>query len=186
MSTRRYAQDAGFVDVRRLPKGPNGRALCRRCQTEVPKGRRTFCSDKCVHQHKLRTSSSYLRHCVFMRDKGVCCICRRDTERIKRVFERLISKAGLHPWNWLGAVERRPERFVALVRFRSRYGWFRGDVSPWAADHIVPVVEGGGECGLENIRTLCLGCHHEETRKLRRRLKLKRRDENRPLFCQEV
>lgn len=36
----------------------------------------------------------------------------------------------------------------------------------WQADHIVPVVEGGGSCGLENLRTLCTSCHAEETRKL--------------------
>ena len=40
----------------------------------------------------------------------------------------------------------------------------------WDADHIVPVVEGGGECDLDNIRTLCLTCHRQETLKLRKRL----------------
>ena len=29
----------------------------------------------------------------------------------------------------------------------------------WEADHIVPVAEGGGECGLENYRLLCRACH---------------------------
>ena len=33
----------------------------------------------------------------------------------------------------------------------------------WDADHIVPVCEGGGMCGLENIRTLCLKCHKDIT-----------------------
>lgn len=36
----------------------------------------------------------------------------------------------------------------------------------WEADHIVPVVEGGGSCGLENLRTLCTKCHKDETSKL--------------------
>jgi 5-methylcytosine-specific restriction endonuclease McrA len=40
----------------------------------------------------------------------------------------------------------------------------------WDADHIVPVVEGGGECGLENYRTLCVPCHRKVTRDLQRRL----------------
>lgn len=39
----------------------------------------------------------------------------------------------------------------------------------WDADHIVPVVEGGGECDLSNIRTLCLRCHREVTQALRER-----------------
>jgi hypothetical protein len=43
--------------------------------------------------------------------------------------------------------------------------------SLWDADHIVPVVEGGGECDLSNIRTLCLRCHQQVTLELRRRLR---------------
>ena len=40
----------------------------------------------------------------------------------------------------------------------------------WDADHIVPVAEGGGECDLENLRTLCLICHRRQTQELRSRL----------------
>ena len=42
----------------------------------------------------------------------------------------------------------------------------------WQADHIKAVAEGGGSCGLENLRTLCTPCHQIETEKLRSRLKL--------------
>lgn len=40
----------------------------------------------------------------------------------------------------------------------------------WEADHIVPVVEGGGACGLDNYRTLCTPCHKSETAALAARL----------------
>jgi 5-methylcytosine-specific restriction endonuclease McrA len=33
----------------------------------------------------------------------------------------------------------------------------------WAADHIVPVWRGGGECGLDNLQTLCVPCHRQKT-----------------------
>uniref|UniRef100_A0A6N2MAP4 HNH domain-containing protein n=1 Tax=Salix viminalis TaxID=40686 RepID=A0A6N2MAP4_SALVM len=33
----------------------------------------------------------------------------------------------------------------------------------WHADHIVPVYHGGGECKLENMRTLCVACHSKVT-----------------------
>lgn len=49
-------------------------------------------------------------------------------------------------------------------------------VGYWEADHILPVCEGGGCCGLDNYRTLCRSCHNAETKRLRARLaKAKRR-----------
>lgn len=39
----------------------------------------------------------------------------------------------------------------------------RGTGDLWQADHIKAVVEGGGECGLDNYRTLCTACHKSET-----------------------
>ena len=43
--------------------------------------------------------------------------------------------------------------------------------SLWDADHILPVTEGGGECDLDNIRTLCLRCHRVVTAQLRERIR---------------
>lgn len=36
----------------------------------------------------------------------------------------------------------------------------------WQADHIVPVRDGGGCCGLENIQTLCKACHEARNKRL--------------------
>jgi 5-methylcytosine-specific restriction endonuclease McrA len=36
----------------------------------------------------------------------------------------------------------------------------------WEMDHVVPVVKGGGGCGLDNLRTLCWACHRAETARL--------------------
>jgi HNH endonuclease len=88
-----------------------------------------------------------------------------------RVFKTLLRKAGLKAAQFPRKVEREPERYGALDMFRLQFPWFQPFISPWAADHIVPVVEGGGECGIENIRTLCLGCHASVTKELRVRLK---------------
>jgi 5-methylcytosine-specific restriction endonuclease McrA len=38
------------------------------------------------------------------------------------------------------------------------------------------VIEGGGECKLENLRTLCTDCHKQVTANLRRRMALQARD----------
>lgn len=37
--------------------------------------------------------------------------------------------------------------------------YFRGD---WAADHVVPLIDGGG-FGLDNLQTLCTACHARKT-----------------------
>jgi len=46
-------------------------------------------------------------------------------------------------------------------------GFNRGHL--WEMDHIRPVSEGGGLCGLDNLRTLCVPCHRDETADLARR-----------------
>lgn len=140
----------GFADRTQLATGPNGRALCRWCSLEVPKGRQTFCSGFCVHEWKLRTDPGYLRDKVFERDRGVCAQCGTDCNA---------------EWN---RIRRLPagRRVVALrdwgIKPRTRK-------SLWDADHMVPVCEGGGECDLENLRTLCLRCHRAATAGLRAR-----------------
>lgn len=38
----------------------------------------------------------------------------------------------------------------------------------WQVDHITAVVEGGGMCDLDNLRTLCVPCHQDVTADLLR------------------
>ena len=42
-----------------------------------------------------------------------------------------------------------------------------------AADHIVPVDEGGGQCTIDNFRTLCDKCHHRFTREQHKRKRMR-------------
>jgi hypothetical protein len=56
----------GFADRSALPKGGNGRTLCRWCSLEVPPRRFTFCSDWCVHECRLRSDPGYLREQVLI------------------------------------------------------------------------------------------------------------------------
>ena len=135
-----------------LPKGDNGRALCRWCNLEVPKGRLTFCSEWCVNEWRLRSDPGYLRDQVFERDKGFCAGCGLDCEKEHRRVKRLRGAARVQAWAQWGL---KPNQRRSL----------------WDADHILPVAEGGGECDLENMRTLCLTCHREATTLLRERLK---------------
>lgn len=147
MSTNR-TKAGGWVH-KTSERGPNGRGLCRWCRAEVPKGRRTFCNDDCVHEWKLRTNPGYLRDQVLQRDRGVCAECGLDAIEFQRRFQLL-------------PVKKRRALKVQL-------DWHAARRSFWDADHIVPVVEGGGECDLSNIRTLCLWCHRDKTAELRNR-----------------
>jgi hypothetical protein len=149
MSTVR-TMPGGWADRATLPKGENGRNLCRWCNLEVPKGRHTFCSNFCVEEWKLRTDPGYLRDKVFARDKGVCAQCGTDCQAAYHHLKRLRGAARARGWTSWG------------IKPNSRR-------TLWDADHIVPVVEGGGECDLSNIRTLCLKCHRAATAALRQR-----------------
>lgn len=114
--------------------------------------RRTFCSDACVHEWRLRSSASYLRDCVFERDRGVCAICRTDTVKLRRSVMRLPFAKRMRE---LKALQERG----AITKKRKTW---------WEADHIVAIVE-GGDSDLENIRTLCIPCHRSVTSELRAR-----------------
>jgi 5-methylcytosine-specific restriction enzyme A len=141
----------GWVEAKDLPVGPNGRPLCRRCSSEIQKGsgRRTFCSETCVTEWKVRTQPEFAAELVHARDKGICSSCQRDCDALHRKI-RITKRA------------RRQRRMTELglpayLLRRRRY---------WEVDHVKPVVEGGGSCGLENLRTLCWECHRKVTREL--------------------
>lgn len=53
--------------------------------------------------------------------------------------------------------------------------WDGARLSEWEMDHIIPVAEGGGLCGLDGYRTLCKVCHGRESGALRKRLNAAKR-----------
>lgn len=110
-----------------------------------------------------------MRYLLHKRDKGVCALCGLDTDALQAEY-----KAARDNWKredfrlynakhdeWLKAHGIPPGRTIG--------DW-------WDADHINPVIEGGGECGLENFRTLCIPCHKKVTAELRRRMANRERE----------
>ena len=142
----------GRVPRNSVPRGANGRGLCRWCNLEVPPRRFTFCSAYCVHEWRLRTQPRYLREQVYARDKGLCSLCGTDTNLELRRLRR----------------SRGAKRTEQMAHWGLKTKLRK---SLWDADHIVPVSEGGGECDLLNIRTLCLRCHRAATAALRERVR---------------
>lgn len=154
MSNFRTITAASKIDPSRkiLVKGPGGHNLCRFCKTEVVPPRRTFCSgSRTRYSHRkingIRTKGVYVA--------GSGCVhewCLRNSPKYARE-----------------AVFDRDQGVCSFCQTKnSRKG-------AWQADHIIPVAEGGGECGLENFRTLCVPCHKIVTKELHSRLVLKRK-----------
>ena len=114
-----------------------GEPICRWCKAPVVPPRRTFCGDVCVHEWKIRSSPWYVRREVKKRDKGICRLCGLNVVKAHR--------------EWTRAKPLTPDR-------AARRRW-RAARPRWEADHIIPVADGGGECGLQNYRLLCRPCH---------------------------
>lgn len=142
---------------RPVERGQNGKLLCRLCRVEVSGRRIYWCSDACVEHYKVLSDPGYVRGLLFKRDHGVCRLCGLDT------------------------VELEERHRVANETSLTYLYWFEGRALPrvvrslWDADHTVPVVEGGGLCGIDGYRTLCIWCHKAETKALAGRLAEKRR-----------
>lgn len=175
LPNRLYAYEGSvLVAEYRLPnrvKEADGKHLCGWCAGPIPKGRSLWCGQACVDQFLIRRGGTWLKSIVHKRDRGVCAACGLDTEEIAALKKQLFYKRRVF-WEdppmsaWL------PESRQELLK---QWGpWSRYGVL-WEADHIVPVIEGGGCCGLENLRTLCLACHARETKALAgRRARAKR------------
>lgn len=176
-------------------------AVCAFCKGEMPAladpscqsvaaWQSTYCSYACAKRQLVRLSGSEIRRQLFEMEKGICQICSLDAHSLwKQVCIDccLLNMLRFVPFvvtylqfycTKVLAVEP-PERLALLQKhnFKVRAA---GSIltSPkagdfWQADHIIPVSEGGGECDMDNFRTLCSKCHAKETEVLRQRLKLR-------------
>ena len=140
-----------LIKARDLPKDKDGFTKCRWCGKGVKPPRRTLCSPECAKEIRIRSCHKFMKQEVYKRDKGICKICNVDTKVIARKALNLELE----------------EKKIFLQNYNiplSRKIWkrkFGGGL--WDADHILPVKNGGGCCGLENLRTLCISCHKNVT-----------------------
>lgn len=152
----------------RLPyrRDAEGRPLCRWCGVVVEPPRLWWCSDGCVGQYRERYDSAYQRKLVLARDHGICQGCGLDCVALAREVGRLYRVSGEE-----AAKQRLIESGLRPTDLRFK-GRRKDRLRPlWDADHIVPVVEGGGGVGPDGLRTLCKECHRAVTRELMARRK---------------
>lgn len=151
--------------------------LCRWCGLDVKRfstKRSSFCSEACVHEFLLRSDASYIRHYIAKRDKYTCQLCGLDCKGFVKRLRRYVQGRRLELPPIMSNThytqqrkELEEEYFASLgmeyVNTNSRSTFY--DI-----DHITSVSEGGGQCGEDNLRLLCLSCHRKETAKLKQRL----------------
>lgn len=167
MSNQRFHETLGYRPVK---KDETGQSLCRWCNEPVTeKRRRTWCSDKCVEEYRIATDAQHVRRLLEERDKCVCELCRRDTKEASRLYHSHPHHRGFIYW------KKTENESAELRKLLDDFSINEPSKSWWDADHIIPVVKGGGACGLDNYRTLCKRCHKEVTAQLHRELAEKRK-----------
>jgi 5-methylcytosine-specific restriction protein A len=166
----------------------DGKVVCScGCGRNPVPPRRNWFSDECVQAWRVRNDPGYARSLVYARDKGICaiCGCNADLELVKwletaKESQRFIQAILRHTPRGTLWPEIDMERKRLWKRWKPAGAWNQFAKTGWQADHIVPVVEGGGQCDLSNLRTLCIPCHKQETKALAARQKQKRKRERMP------
>lgn len=119
-----------------IEKDEYGHSLCRECREVIPKGRRAYCSDPCHWNYMIRHSPEFAA-AMFRQKYGTRCAgCGKDEESVKRA------------WSAAYDLLFAEESLEFLLPFKD-----------FPLDHVKPVSDGGGSCGLENYRLLCPKCH---------------------------
>lgn len=140
---------------------------CAWCSGPLPQDAETWrrlecCSAACQEKHSVKTNNAAIRWQLFAVERGVCQICRLDAHAL---YERVKS---------MTPPERQQEYMRVGIKASQLMVHKPSEGLFWQGDHIVPVSEGGGECDLSNLRTLCSTCHAKETKRLTSRLKTAR------------
>ncbi|KAL5746769.1 hypothetical protein ACOSQ2_024066 [Xanthoceras sorbifolium] len=139
--------------------------LCKLCQTPC-KGNNAktpeyfedlFCNLECYEEYRIRTSGRFLRQELFQIEHGICTNCQLDCHKlVKHIKPLSLERRRKYIEEVAPKVASRKNLLEKLVNDPT-------EGNAWHADHIVPVYRGGGECRLENMRTLCVACHYEVT-----------------------
>lgn len=171
-----------------LEDRPRVKGFCTWCGEKVKPPRRFWCSDTHVYEWRIRRDPSFLREEVYRRDQGVCAECGLDTKPVDGKLKQLRKSVLKLHWGkkpeealrlalvfWDLAAKfnyklpKGKDPVQVLIRYRSK--------SLWEADHIVPVYEGGGACGLEGLQSLCKVCHGTRTKQQATHRAAKRKQE---------
>ncbi|TVU38101.1 hypothetical protein EJB05_11454 [Eragrostis curvula] len=130
-----------------------------------------FCGLACFQEYRFRTSGRALRQALFQIEHGRCSQCKLDCCKLVKHLKPLPMEKRE------GYIRKVAPNIASRMKLLDKLVREPIDGNVWHADHIVPVYKGGGECTLENMRTLCVACHYEVTRAQHKELKELRRKE---------
>nr|XP_029144522.1 DNA annealing helicase and endonuclease ZRANB3 isoform X2 [Arachis hypogaea] len=117
-----------------------------------------FCNLACYEEYRMRTSNRFLRQELFQIEHGVCTNCLLDCHKLVEHIKPLsLERRREYIEKVAPKVAKRKKMLEKLVNDPT-------EGNAWHADHIIPVYQGGGECKLENMRTLCVACHYDVTK----------------------
>lgn len=147
-----------------------------------------FCAGSCREDFFVKKSSASLRHVVRSVDDGICNSCHIDCEKLRLELlsvslaptsSEVAETSSACTQSCILDQRRRvvEQRHPLLMQFPHLVERLIRQPLPgnlWHADHIIPVSHGGGECTLDNIQTLCVGCHQLKTQEDMKRLKKER------------
>eukprot|EP00929_Paragymnodinium_shiwhaense_P043950 TRINITY_DN22553_c0_g1_i2.p1 TRINITY_DN22553_c0_g1~~TRINITY_DN22553_c0_g1_i2.p1 ORF type:complete len:1101 (-),score=183.88 TRINITY_DN22553_c0_g1_i2:52-3354(-) len=141
-------------------RGPGGSKVAYRLDRSADGSEvELFCTGTCRGRFFAKRSGWSIRRQLFELERGVCQCCGLDCHALlqellvtSEAARRAARLTELAPR--ISATSARAARILA----KPTEGFL------WEADHILPVWEGGGACGLENLQTLCVACHEAKTR----------------------
>jgi 5-methylcytosine-specific restriction protein A len=123
-----------------------------------------WCSRECFLDVALRCGLIKPTEVVYGRDRGICALCGVDAGLAARVIRHI---RGHDRWDfrlsYTDNIARTSDARSAAFELMEAWGASEDRAALWEADHVIPVAEGGGGCGLDNYRTLCIACHRGET-----------------------
>lgn len=153
---------------------------CTWCGGPVGRGRQTWCSDRCVKEFRRQCDPQYVSDQIKRWIKRGrwrelrCESCGHDLnarQEVLRWMERrlrwLSIPVGRNPYRHrLSKKQERRRVILESMLYRAQYDRRFAKLDRWELDHVAPVCEGGGCCGPEGLRVLCVACHRGETKKL--------------------
>ncbi|XP_057517108.1 uncharacterized protein LOC130798224 [Amaranthus tricolor] len=116
-----------------------------------------FCSIPCYEVYRSRTSGRFLRQELFQVERGICTNCQLDCHKLVQDMKPLTTE------DREKYIQREAPQLTKHKKLLENLVRDPSDGNAWHADHKIAVYLGGGECTLENMRTLCVACHADVT-----------------------